>query len=166
VALGSALWSAVSAVRSRKARAETDQLVKDAANAAIRSADAESQAAAVLARLTAVHEEQARIRSAERSAEREAAGTAPIWYLQRQDEFHVLLHNVSNGPRFHVTASGEQIRRPEGFAWSQIDRGTPQLIQVLAGDDARPEIVVTWYDTEVKAGEPRRYRGVPITRRA
>jgi hypothetical protein len=61
VALGSALWSAVSAVRSRKARAETDQLVKDAANAAIRSADAESQAAAVLARLTAVHEEQARI---------------------------------------------------------------------------------------------------------
>jgi hypothetical protein len=85
------------AVRSRKARAETDQLATDAANAAIRSADAESQAAAALARLTAVHEEQARIRSAEKSAEREAAGTAPIWYLQRQDEFHVL-HNVSNGP--------------------------------------------------------------------
>lgn len=153
----SALSAAVSAVLSRKARAEAAQLAKDAANAAVRSAEAQRQAAEAAERLATVHEEQARIRSAERDA---AAGQPP-WHMTRQDEFNVLLHNVSNATRFHVTANGEQVMRPEGYSWRQIKRGEPQLLQVLAGDDASPEIEVTWYDIDVQAGEPRRWRQIP-----
>lgn len=155
VALGSALWSAFSALRSRKARAEADQRARDAAEAAVRSADAESRAAAAIERLTAVHEEDARLRSRERTSR-------PSWYLQRRDKFNVLLHNVSSESLFHVTANGGQIGTPGGYTWRQIDRGSPEEIHVMPGDDNSEEITVTWYDTEIETGQPHRWRGRPM----
>jgi hypothetical protein len=169
VALISAVVAAVSAIRSRKARAEADQLAKDATKAAIqaaeaqqqaadaagRSADSESRAAAAVERLAAVHEEQAR-RQAE---ERDAAAGHPPWHLERQNEFNVLLHNLSPSPRFHVTATGEQVRSEH--SWDRIERGEPRSVRVLAGNDATPDVVVTWYDSEVKVGQLRRWDGVP-----
>lgn len=168
VALASAVVAAVSAVKSRKARAEADQRAKDAAEAAVRSAEAQQQAADAAARsaesqsqaamavqqFANAYQEQARIRSAERAS-------LPVWHLERRDEFNVLLHNVSSGPLFHVTADGEQVTTSGGFGWDRIDRGSPQAIRVLAGDDAGPEIDVAYYETEVRTGTPRRWRGTP-----
>ena len=171
VAVVSAVVSAVSALRSRKARVEADQRAKDAAEAAIRSAEAQRQAAdaavesveaqrqaaAAAQQFANAYQEEARIRA----AEREAAADEPPWDLMHQGEFNVLLMNVSPRPRFRVTAVGEQVRTPGGFSWERIEADESELFRVLAGDDASPEIIVTWYDTEIQAGEPRRWRGVP-----
>ncbi|ORW99241.1 hypothetical protein AWC29_28415 [Mycobacterium triplex] len=164
MALASAAVSALAAIRSRKSRAEADRRAKDAAEAAVRSADAavqsveaQRQAADAAQEFAAAYQNEARIRA----AEREAAADEPPWDLMRQGEFNVLLMNNSPEPRFHVTADGEQVRAPGGFAWELIEADESEMFHVLAGDDASPQIVVTWYDTEIRAGEPRRWRGFP-----
>jgi hypothetical protein len=157
VAFLSAVSSAISAVRSRNSRKEAAQRAKDAADAALRSADAESRAAAAVEQLASAYQEHARIQA----AERDAAAARPPWELRRHDQFNVTLHNTSDAPRFHVTANGEQIRVPGGVAWEHVNPRSAVEIHVLAGDDASPEIDVTWYDTEGRFGEPRRWRGLP-----
>ena len=171
VALVSAAVSAIGALKSRKARAEADQRAKDAADAAVRSAeaqyraadaadrsaDAQRQAADAAQQFADAYQQEARIRA----AEREAAADMPPWDLFRQDKFNVVLENGSERPRFHVTANGEQIKTPGGLSWARIESLSSKEIHVMPGDDASAEIMVTWYDTEIEIGEPRRWADYP-----
>ena len=82
------------------------------------------------------------------------------WDLTREGRWQVRVRNLSEAPRFYVKVTGPQVTKT--WEWEVFDAGATKLIRVMPGDDAGPEVDISWYDTIDMSDEPRRWQAQTV----